>query len=448
MKKTLSYFFLATVMLGESFAMSIDDYLLRLDDYLSPKTMAELIPNRKALDIYRLAEDEDMEVTDDYLISDILLRNIQRSGLIDTEFGKFIEDFQNECDKLNEIPRREAIARWRSLWLEKVSNYLRYVKSLKRVWTYDLSQTIDQDSNVRLTPQDQTTNTFSDKSDIGATHAIGLHYRPFVNHKRWSKYNYQFNLGGMTRKQASVKEVEYDTWSFGNEMRLKGISSNLTSLKFYQAYERSYTNNPTDPRMEFDQWTLGVRGTMFPMVFKSGYFKSASFTGGLSYKMKNEFMNDNGIKTVDEDIDTITLSLSQNFIRVGSGIPLETMGWSLSYQTQDVSPNDYRKFSYFSGGANYSRSLSKIIPKFPTTWRSSIGLRLKDWGDARTATGFADNESETQYTVSTSLRARWTANFSSRLALSYLHKDKGVTNSSDSKIDQFKITLNNTILTF
>lgn len=448
MKKSLLLLKFLLLMTLPGFTAPVDDYLEKLDSFLSKKEMKKLIPDRKALNIYRLAEDEDMELTDDYLISDALLREIKRRGLINTKFGELIEEFQNECDKLNEIPRKEALARWKSLWLEKVSGYLRYLKTLKPIWTVDLNQTLDYDSNVRLRPQDDTTNTYTHKSDVGALHNLGFSLRPFINRNKNSNWNYTFKLNGSSRVQSKIEDVEYNTWGFTNSLGWNRLNDVLTQLRFSQNFERSYSRNPADPRLEFDQYTFSILAGFLPMSFPDRYFKSGSWRTTLSYKTKEEFKNDNGIKTVDEDLDIFTWKLSQNFLRIGKNIPLETLGWYLKLEHQDVSPNSYRKFSLLALGVNHSKGLHEIFKRYPLSWRSSLEVRLKDWGDARTTAGNTDPEGESQVTVSTSVRSRWTANFSSSLRLSFMRKDKDVTNAAGEDINQFKVSITNTFLTF
>ena len=125
-----------TLAQGAMAYQSADAFLKDADEVLTMRQISHLIPKEKALDAAKLAQQEDMDLKGPYLVTDDNLRLMKRSGLVGSEFGKLMESYQAECDRLSEAERLEAIAAWRNLWLEKTSAYVRYVKSLKSVWSF------------------------------------------------------------------------------------------------------------------------------------------------------------------------------------------------------------------------------------------------------------------------------------------------------------------------
>lgn len=427
---------------------STEKFLKELDKFLDHKQMAKIIPNKKALEIGHLAETEDFEVSSQYLVSDELLRLLKRRNVLNTRFGELIEKFQAECDRLETSERGEAIAKWRSLWLEKVSSYLGYTKSLKRRWSFDITETLDYDSNVKLVDPDK--DQFSGRRDTSLALNGNFKFRPFVNYKKSYAWKYHAQLIGNTKLQSSEKDLEYNSIGLKNAFSFSKLAPNLERVSFNHQYIRSYSNNPTNTRMEYGQHKINLNFQVYPLKFDDVYFSSAIHHVKLSFRQKEEF-RDNKIGTLGEDVDAFSISIGQSLLKIGNKLPVQSYGWNLKYESQSVSPSSDRDYSFFSLGVNYSRPIPNWLPKYGLNWRTSASVRLKDWDSVKS--GGNTKEDETQYTVSTSLSAKWFSNLSSNLSLSYLRKDQDLkvltaTDVASKGVDQWRIALSNTFLTF
>lgn len=185
-KKILSMAILGLGMAQSAMAyQSVDGFLKDADEFLTMKQMSRILDRGDALEVAKLAQNEDMDVLGTYLVSDTMLRLMKRSGLVKTEFGRLMEEFQAECDRLGGDARLEAMAAWRTLWLEKSFAYLKYIKSLKPVWGADLVQSMDYNSNASLRdPDDTTNNNPLGRRDSSLNISGTVRYRPTMNYEK------------------------------------------------------------------------------------------------------------------------------------------------------------------------------------------------------------------------------------------------------------------------
>jgi len=330
------------------------------------------------------------------------------------------DSFQTACDHLQEQRRQEVLMAWKSLWLDKTAQFLRYQKTLKRVWTVDFSHSVNYDTNVLLNPNDSTTSVHSDEEDIGIDGQLGLTLRPFINMKKIRNWSLQTQLVGDSRIQASVKEVESNTVDSITTLTFDKINSFMDRVQTVYSYKRSYSQAPLNPRMDFGQHSGTIRLKYYPMNFNNFCFSSGSWRTNLDYRVKTEFA-DRANALAKQSLDSYGISVGQNFLRLGKNIAFQTYGWDIKYEKQDVSPDITRDYDSVSLGLSYSRKITKILPKMGLTWRTNARLQLKDWGSVVASTA---TEDEAQTSLSSSLGARWSANWSSLFTVSYLNKNQ------------------------
>jgi hypothetical protein len=427
---------------------SADSFLKELDEFLTPKQMSKIISDEFASKIASLAEKEDMEVSDNYLVSDELLRLLRRGGVLNTELGKLLEDFQSECDRLEKNERDLAIAKWKALWLEKASTYLRHVRSLKRLWAVDFSHSVDHDSNIlQGDPSDPVTQFNSGKDDYGTTFKGGLTLRPLINMPKNRNWRWNVNFNGTYRIQAKEEALEYSSAGLRNSLSFSRLSKLWTSFSI--SHEYLGTSLKSSPNS--GQHIIGLNSRFMPMVKGPLGFNNGINNIGFQVRLKNE---DSSSTSAEEDVQVFSLSYGQNFMKTGKSNVFQTIGWTLRYESQSADPtatrlDTSRDTSVFDLGLSYSRSLPTLSDRYNFNWRSSLNYRIKDWDTAS-----ATNETEqNQVSLSTALSARWNTNFTSNLSLSYMNKDSDISDPllptrTSSSVDQWRVVFANTFLTF
>jgi hypothetical protein len=407
---------------------SANAFLQEADSTLTMKQLTKLIPKDRAVDAAKLAQEEDMDVAGPFLISDRNLRMMRRSGLVGTEFGKLMEAYQAECDRLPEAERAEAVAAWRGLWLDKSSAYVRYVKSLKPVWSFDFSETLDYSSNASLVDPDTTSPVLSGDDDVGFGLDGTVKYRPTRNIEKKLGWGYEVQLNGTTQMQASEKALEVDNWALDNTFDIDSPFKGVRKISLGWNFLRSYSQAPNLERMEYERHAFKVAGSSVLMPMK-GYFSAYYHTGSVQLRLKNQFPATGGTGV---DYDTLVLRYGATFLRSGDGIPFQA--YSIGLSNEDESANTGNSdYNVWMLTANYSRSLSDIVARYALNWDSGLSFRIKD-----------ASTDEEQFMVNTGIRAVWNAHASSSLTVSYLNKNK--TNASD--VDQFRVAWTNVLTTF
>ena len=423
-----------TLAQGAMAYQSADAFLKDADEVLTMRQISHLIPKEKALDAAKLAQQEDMDLKGPYLVTDDNLRLMKRSGLVGSEFGKLMESYQAECDRLSEAERLEAIAAWRNLWLEKTSAYVRYVKSLKSVWSFEFSDTLDYSSNASLIDPDASSPTLSGDPDVGLGLDGSVKYRPTANYEKDLGWGYEATLNGFGQFQASEDALEVNTGSFNNGFDFDHPISGIRKLSFDWNYMRSYSQAPGKERMEYGRHSLSLSGAS-DIKKLDGYFGGYYHSASVQYRAKEEYPLTGA---TGEDFNTYVLRYGVTLLRSGEGIPFQTYNAGLSYENEAADRNGNRDYRVWMMTLNYSRSLSDLVTRYALCWDSGVSYRMKNASDV---VGYPD---EDQVMVNTSLRAVWNAYASSSISVSYLNKNKE--NASD--VDQFRIAWTNVITTF
>ena len=170
MKKLLSLAMAVGTTLGSLSATSVEYHLEQLDKDLNKKVIGKYIPRGNTSSVISLAMEEDMDANyqNHYLLSDEMLSLMNKDGVLGSSFATKIEAFQNFVDSLSkEEQKLEAIGAWKTLWLDKVSEHQLYLKGLKKLFTYDVTQSLNYDSNIKLESSD---DAFSGADDVGGAH--------------------------------------------------------------------------------------------------------------------------------------------------------------------------------------------------------------------------------------------------------------------------------------
>jgi hypothetical protein len=454
MVRLLSIAFLCVFWAQLSAYQSTDAFLKELDGFLTPKQMAKIIGDNDAAKIAVLAENEDLEIADHYLVSDELLRLLRRGGVLNTELGKKLEDFQSEIDRLEKPQRDLAIAKWKALWLDKAAAYLRHVRSLKRLWAIDLNQTLDYDDNVLLgDPGDPTTITNSGRDDFGMTLAGGITLRPCINMPKKRNWNWRVNLNGSSRMQSKEESLEYETVGLRNSISWSNISALWKSLAFSHEYRGTTLKSSTDSK----QHIFNLNTRFYPMTSNLWGFGNGINRVSIAYRIRGEDETSIDIGTatasnfqnLKEKVQTFSLTYGQNFMKLGKGSPFQTFGWSLKYESQSPDYARTRDSSYFDLGLNYTRALPNLSSRYNINWNNRMSFRLREW-DTESAT----NETEQQqFSLNTALNARWNPNFSTNFSLSYMVKKSDVNDvarpwRSPTYVNQWRFAISNSFLTF
>lgn len=416
--------------------------LAELDAFLTPSNMRKLLQRKQIDVIYRMAQEEDMAWGDEYLISNQLLQLLHKRGILNTPFGALMERLQEMADELPADQKAELTGRWRSLWLDKTSEFVRHQKAQRRVWTFDYSHSFDYDSNVALDPTDNTKSRYADKDAVGLSNDIGFAWRPFVNHlKSWDIQLLKLSYG--TREQSRIKSTLSDSVTAATSVGYDFSDGVFQRIGWSQRFLSSYSKNPANKRHDFRQLSESLNFDLRAWKIPSAYFNRTQMRLNLGYNNKDDFRDVRVATSVSDDSDAFNATLSQNFSRLGG--TYQDLGWSLRYENQSTQPTRSRDFSNFNFGVHYARSVkASWISSNPLQWRSTIDVRNKDWDNAVAASA----KDEFQYQLGTSLRASWSTNWSTRLALSWMAKDQDLQGGGSLDVEQFRASITNTFLTF
>jgi len=424
-------------------------FLEQLDQDLNKKVLIKYIHKNRANSTVSLAMEEDLnaDYENNYLLSDKMLGLLKKKGILGSSFAYKIEAFQNHIDSLkSEEEKLEAISAWKSLWLDKVSEHLVYLKSLKKVFTYDLTQSLNYDSNIKLENDD---DSFSGASDTGAGLDLGVNIRPFMNKEKNNDWSYTGRISGSQTYQTDENDLQYSYLNIGNSFTYKNFHPSITSLKINLSGTLGFNNGDSNDRREFNQFSLKNTVKFLPfepnVVFD--YFQSAIQHASFRVKTKHETPdNANGISR--EDLLTFSLSYGQTYLRLKKDQPIQTLKWSLKAESQTLDSDSSREYQYLGLLLYYTRDLNDITDKlhlsdkFDLTWINYGSLRLKNWSTPSAN----DRDDEEEYFLSTGIQSAWTQHFSTSLNIAYRKRQQGVRNSAGNDIDQWRVVLSNTIL--
>lgn len=437
--------------------------LKEIDSFLSNAEMSRLIPRDKMEEIYSLSRREDMEITDNYLVSDELLLLLNRRAVLHGEFGALVEKLQTVADGLPAAERTALLSHWKTLWLEKTSKFVRYAGTLKRKWALTYYNTLDYDTNVRLEPQDSAGSSFSERADTGFSNSASLQLRPFVNRQDLKNWTIETIPSGYMRMQASVKEVQYNVLGLTQVVAYDSPERFITRTQFTFGYERNYSTDPWHRRMQSGQENAALRLQFWPVKFgEKAFFSGSSCKLSASYRGRMDY-GDSGLRSNpvssspdgfwDQDNDALNFALGQNFSRHGKGRTFQTFGWNMEYEASDTSPSPSKDYHFVSLSLNYSRNIASHYFRNPLSWRTSLSYRDKQKErpkayDATLDRKKQDLSDETQLSLNTSLRATWSRNWSSSLGLSYAMKNQDLVGGYSGDVNQFRVSWTNTFLTF
>lgn len=426
---------------------SPDAFIKEADAYLSMKQMSRLLDREDAIEVARLAQEEDMDLSDNYLISDKMLRMMKRSGLMNTEFGRLMEEFQAECDRLTGEERAEAMSAWRALWLDKSFAYLKYIKSLKPVWGADLVQSLDYNSNASLRdPDDPSSSSLLGMRDVGLMVDGGLRYSPTINREKKLGWGYTAKVNAMKQVQASEDSLEFETLSMNHGGRWMSPFKHIRKISLDWNFLRSYSKNPANERSDYGRHSLRLSLVSDVQEMKgrwaTGYFHSAS----VQRRWKDEYP-DLGVGVLQNDVDTTVLNYGMTYMRMSESVPFQTLSWGLTYENQSVSATSSRSYDSWGLNLGYTRGLDDLYAKHNLNMSSSLSYRVKDV-DGSLASSL---DKENQLLASVALNATWSAGWSSSLSLSYLNKDKDLVAGgavSSQSVDQWRVAWTNILSTF
>lgn len=423
-----------------------EEHLIKLERSLTPRAIRDFMAKEHTKAAVSLAMEEDLnaDYPNYYLLSDDMLNLFDKEGVLKSVFAKQIEAFQMHVDSLeDEEEKALAISAWKSLWLDKVSEYQVFLKSLKKRVTFDLSQDFNYDSNIKVVDNDLN----SGLADSGASIAGGLNWKPFINNRKSVDWRYVFRLSGRRTLQTDENDLQYDYLTWSNRLSYANIAPGISTLSFNLS--GTYGFNKGDgsaERYEYSQYALGSSISFLPFKASGitfGHFKSGVHKASLKYRMKDERANTT-VPTPDEDVNILSLSYGQMYSQVAKTQPFQILGWNATFENQAVDTDDTRDYTYFKLGAYYIRNVSSWIENSNLTWNNRISLRLKDWSDSTANT----RENEFEYYLSTGLSNSWTGNFNTSLDISYRNRSQDINSAADQNMDQWRIVLTNTYLTF
>jgi len=451
MTKSFNLFILAVSIFTTSLSSlnadaQSDRYLEQLNQTLQNKTMHKFIAEKQVLQILELAKDEDLnaEYKNYYLMSDSLLLLIKKNGVLDSDFSNIIDAFQLHIDNLkSDQEKLLAIANWKSLWLDKVSAYQVYLKSLKHVFTFDVTQDFNYDSNISLENSD---DTFSGAGDGGATLAAGLNYRPFINTKKSRDWSYTMRLSDRANYQMDEEDLQYNYLTWSNTLVYKNLTQKISTVSFGLSGTFGFNIGDTNPRYEYSQWVLNSNIAFLPFnasKLSFGHYQSGINVASIRMRYKSEYDDLSASPVIAEDEATIfTLTYGHVLARHVKNKPAQTLGWNVSLEEQQLDNDSTRDYRFYQLSSFYQRQLNKLSDKYDLSWTLNGSIRFKDWQDSVAGT----REDENEFVIGTGLNSNWTKNFSSSFDITYRKRDQSYNTGTDKDIDQWRIVLSNTFI--
>lgn len=445
--KILLHLLLVTQLFTFAYAnMTTEEHLRSLERSLTPRVIRDFVAKEHTKSAISLAMEEDLNANypNGYLLSDDMLELFDKEGILNSAFAKQIEAFQAHVDTLkNEEEKAMAIAAWKSLWLDKVSEYQVFLNSLKKRVTFDLSQDFNYDSNIKVQDNDDANTGLS---DTGASLSGGLNWKPFINNRKSVDWRYVFRLSGRKTLQTDENDVQYDYLTWSNKLSYANIAPGITTLSFDLSGTYGFQKGDgATERFEYSQYALGSSVSFLPFKANKitfGHFNSGIHRASLRYRMKDETAN-TATPTAQEDINILTLSYGQMYSQVAKTQPFQILGWNATLENQ-MADTDSRDYVFLKLGMYYYRNISSLIENSNLTWNNRASLRLKNWTDS--TAGSQDNEFE--FYISTGVSNAWTSKFTTYFDVSYRNRDQDYDNATDKDIEQWRIVLTNSYITF
>ena len=441
MKPILQFLILLSLFADLFADKSTEEHLEELDKVLTSKEIREFLSKKHAKSVVSLAMDEDLDsdYPNFYLLSDEMLNLLRKDKVLKSDFAKKIEAFQAYIDTLKGEEKALAISTWKSLWLDKVSEYQVYLQGLKKRFSWDITQAFNYDTNIRIVDNDDVS---TGKSDAGASVATGLNWKPFINHKKDLDWRYVMRFGANRSYQNDEDDLQYDYLIWTNRLTYLNLTKHITSLSFGLSGTFAY-NQGSQKRYEFNQWALTSRISFIPFDASQitfGHFKSAIQQASIRYRLKEESARDGFIE--DTDVNIITLSYGHIYSQVKTHSPFQVLSWDLSLENQSVDNVETRDYTFFRLRSYYSRDISSLIKGSNLSWDSRASIRLRNWSDPSAGT----REDEEEYMISTSISNTWTQSFSSSLSINYRKRNQGINGDAVINSDQWRFVLTNTII--
>jgi hypothetical protein len=432
---------------------SPEAFLKEADGMLDSRRMDRLIPRDNLVAVAKLAQDEDMEPLDQYLISDDTLRLLRRTSLIGTDFGRLMEEYQAECDRQGGDQKVMALSEWRSLWLEKVSQHLRYVRSLEPVWSFSLRQTFDHTNNVLLADPDDPASAGTDKDDSGMGISGGLSYMPLLNHNKDKSWDYVGTFGLGSQFQGTEEELEYDTVNISNLFVLREPFDHVRRATVKWDFFRLYSSNPNgNSSSDFHRHALtfsldGKARKMREGAYFDAYLPKVSFQYRLKKEIGDNLLDDASVSLSEIDVSTLQLKFGWSYLRSRKDEAFSSLGWTFDYQQESANDKKSRDYGSYGLRVSYFRSLEGLLPSRVLNWNSSVYYRIRNYDSPVANT----DDSIDEILMLTSLNTSWSASLSSSLSFSYLNKSIDVSSpttrlANESK-NQWKVMWMNRFVT-
>lgn len=463
--KKFYIFLLPLLVAGNLFAQTISPEIQALAEYLDNKTLSKLIPAKNAEKVYRLAQEEELEINDSMVITDQTLVLLNPKAVTNTKFSDLVDDLQQKCYAAYPEKRMRLLSQWREVWLEEVGAYLRYAHSLKPIWKLDLYQSFDYTDNANLVDPDK--DVFSEEASSGVTFDGNLRLRPWINQdtKGW---DFITTLNAFTKiyNNSDLKDAGYEAQSVGLGQtathKLKKGFVNKYTLSYN--FTKSYRPKP-ERYSDYDQHRVGLSVGFQPFIFKNTYFRTYTPSINISYRKKTD-AKDPSVSAFDpannvfseagreNESDTLSISLMETLATASSvKVPFQ-LSFNLYYDSHDNTAHSY-SYSRIGLGAFAIVLYPEAFGGRGLSWTSSLDYSSKDWDtEWVNASETTDkNDEEGTLSIASGVSTRWNAFWSSALSLSYSTRDRTVVSgvdrvsSTDKSIDQFNIILSNIVLT-
>jgi len=367
-----------------------DSLFEKISKQMDIEFFKKLISKKNINPVNDLAQIEDFDNQSLPLISDAMFILLQKN-----EFNKmsvFKEDIHKlslSIQKLSAKKKVNGIEKWRELFLDKLSDYMRYLSELKPKWKLSLNTMITHDTNVNNLPDEETPFNHSHKKDFQYFQGTSFTWLPWVNNKEMKKSkNFFINVNQVWLSHRDYKEN--DIFSLNIEPKyIKHIGSTIDEIAIaYKAQYLGISKHPTSSSFSdfFHNHRLKLFFDLEDSMPLFDWIKSTKIKFSISRSLKIHFdtfrKNSDAIQTTAEANQSLTYgsknvkSINFNFkyktykTKASAASNNTTFNYSMSHShslrfkilNKKIRFNEHltlvkRKFSQFLGGEQVERNL-------------------------------------------------------------------------------------------
>jgi hypothetical protein len=336
-------------------AESIDQELRQASAGLDKRFFNYLFDKKDLQDVYQVCQDIDFSPSDETTLIHSELMTFLRdrysrrnsSGVYDRKVYrqiKLMKKFETNLKNLDKAEKARVIAEWRSIFLDRFVDHLRYVNGLKKEWRAMIVSQTTVDSNLNREVDPNAGVKPSGTSDWQQLLVGNFTWMPFVNNKNFSR-KWKFRQGTNLIYIRANKHKE-------NEVQLMDTESVLTRTVGGSIFHsadlawrlQNFANSPAKTSRSVSNFFLSNRvkltgsSKVFPLNGK--HLKNTSSKTSLAYVMKRH----NAWNKYDQNAEEWKLEHKQTLVHTNKKCVFNIKFNFDNYKTKNTPNSNYKSY--------------------------------------------------------------------------------------------------------